>query len=71
MDKKTFSPDGTRENIRKSVKNSISYFPLDPTKRPKLVFEIARVDPNVSYDDSVSYIHEFVKEGKLDGISLF
>lgn len=70
VNKKTFSPDGTRENIRKSVENSISYFPLDPTKRPKLVFEIARVDPNVSYDDSVSYIYEFVKEGKLDGISL-
>ena len=70
LDALTLTPDGSKEGIRKSVENIMSYFPLDPTKRPKLMFEIARVDPKVPYEDTVSYINEFVKEGKLDGISL-
>ncbi|CUM65808.1 uncharacterized protein PRCAT00003456001 [Priceomyces carsonii] len=38
--------------------------------RPKIVFECARVDPNVPYEDSISYIANYAKAGKIDGITI-
>lgn len=63
-------PDGSKESISRSIDNVISYFPSDPTKRPKILFEIARRDFSVPYEETVGYIAEYVKAGKIDGISL-
>ncbi|CUM56954.1 uncharacterized protein AC631_01534 [Debaryomyces fabryi] len=63
-------PDGSKEGISKSIENIISYFPQDKTSRPTLIFEAARVDPKVPIEETVSYIAEYVKQGKIDGISL-
>ncbi|KAK6461192.1 pyridoxine 4-dehydrogenase [Scheffersomyces coipomensis] len=70
IDMTTFSPNGSKEFITKSIENIISYFPSDKSKRPKLIFEIARVDHKVPYEETIGYIAEFVKAGKIDGISL-
>lgn len=70
MSKLDHSPKGDRQGLAESIENIISYFPSDPAKRPKLLFQISRVDPKVPYDDTVTYINEFVQAGKIDGISL-
>lgn len=59
--------DGSRENIRRSIDECLKV--LDGKKSLDL-FECARVDPNTPIQDTVSYIAEYVKEGKLGGISL-
>ncbi|RLV91286.1 hypothetical protein JA1_003952 [Spathaspora sp. JA1] len=63
-----FRPDGSKENITKSIENIVSYFPQKD--RPKILFEISRVDKRVPYEDTIGYIAEFVKNGTIDGISL-
>lgn len=68
VDKQTLRPDGSKESITKSIENIVSYFPK--TNRPKLLFEIARVDSRVPYTETIGYISEFVKNGTIDGISL-
>ncbi|ODV81129.1 Aldo/keto reductase [Suhomyces tanzawaensis NRRL Y-17324] len=70
VDLQTILPIGTKESVDKSISDITSYFSSDPSKRPKILFEIARVDPNVPYEETVSYIYEHVKSGKIDGISL-
>lgn len=65
-----FAPDGSKESVTKSIEKLASYFPAEKSKRPKLLFEVARVDPNVPYEDTISYINEFVKKGVIDGISV-
>jgi pyridoxine 4-dehydrogenase len=67
---KNFGPDGSNEGISRSIDNIIGYFPSDKLSRPKLLFEIARVDKGVKYEDTIGYINEYVKAGKIDGISL-
>ncbi|CAI5756174.1 unnamed protein product [Candida verbasci] len=69
IDMSKFAPNGSKEFISKSIENIVSYFPKGEL-RPKLLFEIARVDPNVPYEDTISYIAEYVKNGSIDGISL-
>ncbi|USP74450.1 hypothetical protein yc1106_01724 [Curvularia clavata] len=59
--------DGSRENIRRSIDECLKV--LDGKKSLDL-FECARVDPNTPIQDTISYIAEYVKEGKLGGISL-
>ncbi|EGW33810.1 pyridoxine 4-dehydrogenase [Spathaspora passalidarum NRRL Y-27907] len=61
-------PDGGRESIKRSIENIASYFPKE--NRPKLIFEIARVDTSIPYEETVGHIAEFVKNGTIDGISL-
>ncbi|RCK66006.1 putative pyridoxal reductase 2 [Candida viswanathii] len=68
VDPKTLAPDGSKESIAKSIENIASYFPK--SNRPKLLFEIARVDSRVPYPETIGYISEFVKNGTIDGISL-
>lgn len=71
LDLATFKILGTKESISKSIENCASYFaPIGDSKRPKILYEIARVDPNVPYADTISYIHDYVKLGHIDGISL-
>ncbi|KAJ8143170.1 hypothetical protein OY671_003684 [Metschnikowia pulcherrima] len=63
-------PDGSKESITRSVQNFASYFPKEKSQRPVLIFEIARVDLNVPYEQTIGYINEFVENGVIDGISL-
>uniref|UniRef100_A0A0L0NZ64 NADP-dependent oxidoreductase domain-containing protein n=1 Tax=Candidozyma auris TaxID=498019 RepID=A0A0L0NZ64_CANAR len=65
-----FCPDGSQESVAKSIKQFASHFPKEKSKRPKLIFEVARVDPTISYDKTIGYISEFVKQGVIDGISI-
>ena len=60
-------PDGSQENIRRSIDESLKV--LDGKKSLDL-FECARVDPKTPIEDTISYIAEYVKAGKLGGISL-
>lgn len=63
-------PDASEEGVRSSIDNVLTYFPTDPTKRPKIIFQAARVDPKVPYVKTIEYISEYVKAGKIDGISI-
>lgn len=69
VDTTTLAPDGSKESIEKSVNNILKYFPKE-SKRPKLIYEVARVDPNVPYEKTIEYIAAHVKAGDIDGISL-
>lgn len=73
VDPATLKPDGSKEYIGKSIENVASYFPKkdgNGGSGPKLIFEAARVDPQVPYKDTISYIKEYVDNGTIDGISL-
>ena len=58
---------GSKENIQRSINETLRL--LDGKKKLDL-FECARVDPDVPIEDTVSFIAEYVKAGKLGGISL-
>ncbi|KAF2276078.1 Aldo/keto reductase [Westerdykella ornata] len=60
-------PDGSREGVRRSIDECLRV--LDGKKFLDL-FECARVDPAVPIEDTISYIAEYVKAGKIGGISL-
>ncbi|KAF2120485.1 NADP-dependent oxidoreductase domain-containing protein [Lophiotrema nucula] len=61
-------PDGSKENIQRSIDECLKH--LSPVKKSLDLFECARVDTNVPIEDTISYIDEYVKAGKLGGISL-
>ncbi|KAI1578788.1 Tas oxidoreductase related to aryl-alcohol dehydrogenase [Pyrenophora tritici-repentis] len=67
LKKGEMAPDGSRENVRRSIDECLKV--LDGKKSLDL-FECARVDPNTPIEDTISYIAEYVKDGKLGGISL-
>lgn len=60
-------PDGSQKNVRRSIDECLKW--LDGKKSLDL-FECARVDPNTPIEDTIGYIAEYVKSGKLGGISL-
>ncbi|KAH6614827.1 NADP-dependent oxidoreductase domain-containing protein [Boeremia exigua] len=60
-------PDGSKENVKRSIDECLKW--LDGKKSLDL-FECARVDPKVPIEDTIGYIAEYVKAGKLGGISL-
>ena len=60
-------PDGSEENVRRSVDNCLRM--LDGTKKLD-IFECARVDPNTPIETTIGVLATYVKEGKLGGISL-
>jgi pyridoxine 4-dehydrogenase len=59
--------DGSKANIQRSIDESLRL--LDGKKSLDL-FECSRVDTEVPIEDTVSYIADYVKAGKLGGISL-
>lgn len=59
--------DGSPENVRRSIEECLKV--LDGKKKIDL-FECARVDPAVPYEESVGVIAEYVKAGKIGGISI-
>jgi aryl-alcohol dehydrogenase-like predicted oxidoreductase len=59
--------DGSKANIQRSIDECLRV--LDGKKFLDL-FECSRVDPNVPVEDTISYIAEYVKAGKLGGICM-
>lgn len=62
-----FHPDGSPENVRKSVMNIINHL---GDKKSLDLFECARVDDRVPIETTVGCLGELVKEGLIKGISL-
>ncbi|KAF2093023.1 Aldo/keto reductase [Rhizodiscina lignyota] len=60
-------PDGSPQNVRRSIDECLKL--LDGKKKIDL-FECARVDHNTPYEQSLNTIAEYVKAGKVGGISL-
>jgi len=60
-------PNGTEENIKRSIDTCLK---LLDGKHKLDMFEIARVDPKVPYEETIASIDKYVKAGKLGGISL-
>lgn len=60
-------PDGSAKNVRRSVDECLRV--LDGKKKLDL-FECARVDPNTPIEETVETLAQYIKEGKLGGISL-
>lgn len=59
--------DGSREGVRRSVDNVLR---LLNGKKTLDIFECARVDPNVPIETTIAALAEYVREGKIKGISL-
>jgi pyridoxine 4-dehydrogenase len=60
-------PDGSKEGIQRTVENTLKL--LDGKKSLDL-FEMARVDQTTPIEETIGYLAEYVKSGKLGGISL-
>jgi len=60
-------PDGTPENVKRSVENCLK---LLDGKKSIDIFEPARVDKNVPIETTLKALEEYVKAGKIGGISL-
>ena len=59
--------DGSEEGVRRSVDNCLK---LLGGKKKLDIFECARVDPKTPIETTIAALAEYVKEGKLGGISL-
>jgi pyridoxine 4-dehydrogenase len=60
-------PDGSAENIRRSIDECLTV--LDGKKKLD-IFEAARVDPTTPIEITMRAANEYIKSGKLGGISL-
>lgn len=60
----TFQPEASREGVRRSLDNILSFLPETD------IFEAARTDPKVPIEETISAIDEYVKDGKINAISL-
>jgi pyridoxine 4-dehydrogenase len=60
-------PDGTPEGIKRSVENCLK---LLDGKKSIDIFEPARVDKNTPIETTMKALEEYVKVGKIGGISL-
>ncbi|KAK7193708.1 hypothetical protein DPSP01_000264 [Paraphaeosphaeria sporulosa] len=60
-------PDGSRKNVHRSIDECLRW--LEGKKFLDL-FEVARLDPNVPVEETIGAIAEYVKAGKVGGISL-
>ncbi|KAL1382576.1 NADP-dependent oxidoreductase domain-containing protein [Phyllosticta capitalensis] len=67
VDLKNLRPDGSREGVQRSIDRCLE---LLDGKKFLDIFECGRVDPNVPIEETVSYVAEYVKAGKIGGISL-
>lgn len=65
--KGAMKPDGSRENIRRSIDECLKV--LDGKKKLD-IFEAARVDPATPIEITMRAANEYIKAGKLGGISL-
>ena len=60
-------PDGSRKNVQRSIEECLKW--LDGKKFLDL-FEVARLDPNVPVEETIGAITEYIKAGKVGGLSL-
>lgn len=60
------TPDGSPKGVRRSIDQCLKL--LGDKKLD--MFELARVDPNVPYGESIKTIAEYVEAGKVGGVSL-
>jgi pyridoxine 4-dehydrogenase len=60
-------PNGTPEGVKRSIDECLKV--LDGKKFLD-IFEYARVDPNVPVETTLAAVNEYVKAGKIGGISL-
>lgn len=67
IDPKTGEMDGTKAGVQRTIDNCLEV--LDGKKFLDL-FEFGRVDMSVPLEETVGYMAEYVKAGKLGGISL-
>jgi len=67
IDLQKLAPNGSSEGVRKSIDNCIAGL---KGKKFLDVFECARVDPKVPIETTVAAMAEYVKAGKIGGISL-
>ena len=67
MKKGQLVPDGSEENLRRSVKDSLTA--LGGTKKID-IFEAARIDPNVGVVGTVKTLKSLVDEGLIGSIGL-
>jgi len=65
--KPTMAPDGSREGVERSVDNTLK---LLNGKKFLDVFECARVDPKTPIEITIQALADYVKAGKIGGISL-
>jgi pyridoxine 4-dehydrogenase len=63
----SWSPSGDRAGVTRSIENCLKV--LDGKKKID-IFECARVDPKVPIEETIGYLAEFVKGGKIGGIGL-
>lgn len=63
----SMAPDGSADNVRRSIDNTLK---LLNGKKFLDVFECARVDPKTPIEITIQAVADYVKEGKLGGISL-
>jgi pyridoxine 4-dehydrogenase len=63
----TFQYGGDKAEITRSIENCLTL--LDGKKRID-IFECARVDPKVPIEETIGYLAEFAKAGKIGGIGL-
>lgn len=63
----TMKPDGSEEGVRRSVDNCLK---LLGGKKKLDIFECGRVDASTPIETTMKALAEYVKEGKLGGISL-
>ena len=59
-------PDGSRKNVSRSIEECLKWL---GTKKLDL-FEAARLDPKVPVEETIGTIAEYVKAGKVGGLSL-
>ncbi|ODH44689.1 hypothetical protein ACO22_00846 [Paracoccidioides brasiliensis] len=67
MIKGQLKPDGSEENLRRSVDDCLSI--LDGTKEID-IFECARLDPKYPVEETIGHLAKMVKEGKFKAIGL-
>lgn len=60
-------PEGDKAGVTRSVENCLRL--LDGKKKID-IFEAARVDPETHIEETIGYLAEFVKAGKIGGIGL-
>lgn len=68
FDAAAMAPNGTREFIHNELKLIEKFFPKN--NRPKILYQVARVDMNTPFEDTTKFIAEGIKDGIIDGISL-
>lgn len=66
----TLTANNSRKFLDEKMKAMLEFFPKGMPRRPHIIFQPARVDPNVSIEDTMITIKRYLDEGWIDGIGL-